>query len=267
MAIVLRQSGELIYLADEEIPVPHAFTTRFGGVSEGIFASLNLGQNLGDDPVLVSENYDRIAKVLETTRDRLVFSRQMHGDRVRVVGQTDCKRPCHGAADEEADGLVTADAGVTLAVFTADCIPILLWDAGTGAVGAVHAGWRSTAQNIAGKAVQKMIDFGAVPGQIRAAIGPGIGRCCFETGPEVPQAIDRVLDDTGAHEAPPYKTKSNGKAMVDLKEVNRCLLLRAGLSPERITVAAQCTMCAHEMFWSHRMTGGARGSQAAMIRM
>jgi len=271
MAMITRISGDLVYLVDEHIPVPHAFTTRLGGVSEGIFESLNLRQNLGDDPAAIVENYNRITAALGISKGDLVFSRQVHGDEVRVVGRGDCLEDIFQTKDWEADGLVTAEAGVALAVFTADCIPVLLWDAETGAVGAVHAGWRSTVLDIAGKAVGKLIDLGADPANIRAAIGPGIGGCCFETGPEVKAAVCEILEagdgfGTGGM-TPPLRERPDGKYMIDLKEVNRRLLVRAGLLPERITVAAECTMCLPELFWSHRVTEGLRGAQASMIVM
>ena len=263
MAIVMRKIEDLVYWVEEHIPVPHAFTTRLGGVSEGVYASLNLGQNRGDDLAAVAENYDRITAALGTSKERLVFSHQVHGDSVRVVGEADCLGDILCPPDCAADGLLTRERDVALAVFTADCIPVLLWDEGTGAVGAVHAGWRSTVLDIVGNAIRKLEELGAKPEQIHAAIGPGIGPCCFETGPEVPEAVRAVL---GTASETCIREKEGGKAMVDLKEVNRRLLIRAGLNLERVTVATQCTMCAPEMFWSHRVTSGARGSQAAIIR-
>ena len=261
MAIVARRDGDLYYFIDDEIPVPHAFTTRHGGVSEGIYESLNLGVAFGDNPLAVAENYDRILAALGTRKESLVFSRQVHGNTVRVVDHRH-RLPDLFALTEEADGLVTTAKDVTLAVFTADCIPILLWDETTGAVGAVHAGWRSTVQDIAGAAVARITALGANPAHIRAAIGPGIGPCCFETGPEVPQAVLDCLGDTGHAN---IFAKDTGKFMVDIKEVNRRLLCRAGLLSAHINVATQCTMCDPETFWSHRATGGQRGSLAAMI--
>lgn len=261
MAIVSRRNGDLYYFIDDQIQVPHAFTTRLGGVSEGMYESLNLGVARGDDPVAVTENYDRILAELGTVKESLVFSRQVHENTVRVV------KHCHRLPDlfgpvEEADGLVTIAPDMALAVFTADCIPILLWDKGTGAVGAVHAGWRSTVQDIAGVAVEKLITLGADPAHIRAAIGPGIGSCCFETGPEVPQGVLDVLGEDGRD---CIRSKEDGKYMVNIKEVNRRLLCRAGLLSEHISVAAQCTLCDPATFWSHRATGVNRGSLAGII--
>ena len=263
MAIVTRKAGDLIYLAEESIAVPHAFTTRLGGVSRGIFASLNLGVNAGDCPEAVEENYDRITRVLGTRTEAMVLSRQVHGDQVRVVGAADRQGDLFRPTPYEADGLVTGERGVPLAIFTADCVPILLWDETGGAVGAVHAGWRSTVMNIAGKAILKLTQrLGANPRHIRAAIGPCIGLCCFETGPEVKEAVIACLGSGAADCIVPGE---NGKNRIDLKEVNRRLFLQAGLLPEHITVAEHCTMCMPETFWSHRATGGRRGSQAAMI--
>jgi len=262
MAIIKQQAGELVYFTDEQIPVPHAFTTRLGGVSTGVYESLNLSLTLGDDPEPLFENYKRITAVLGTRPENLVCTRQVHEDNVRTVGAADCLGDIFQPIDEAADGLVTAEREVALAMFSADCIPILLWDAGTGAVGAVHAGWRSTVLDIAGIAVQKLESLGAKPQNIRAAIGPGIGPCCFETDPEVPEAVKALW---GGEMPTCIRSLGGGKSAVDLKEVNRCLLLRAGLLPEHMTVSEYCTMCEPELFWSHRRSERVRGSQAAII--
>lgn len=262
MAISMHKSGDLLYLADDHIPVPHAFTTRLGGVSTGVFSSLNLGVNLGDKPDSVYKNFDVLTVALGTKKERLVFSRQVHGNRVRTVGEKDFLGNVLSPIAHEADALVTAQPNVPLLVFVADCIPILLWDSKTGAVGAVHAGWRSTVQDIVGHAIAKLCALRSDPRNIRAAIGPGIGFCCFETGPDVAGAVCGLLGDSakscmGAGQAGKYK--------IDLKAVNRLLLIRSGVPADQINVATQCTMCMPDLFWSHRATGGVRGSQAAMI--
>ena len=263
MAIVSRKSGNLLYLIDDAIPVPHAFTTRLGGVSEGTLSTLNLGVNRGDDPDAVLENYRRLTSLFGITTEELVLSRQVHGDVVRVVTEADRQGDLFRSTESEADGLVTGAKNLPLIVFTADCIPILLWDEKTGAVGAVHAGWRSTVLDIAGRAVDQLVSaLGAAPQTIRAAIGPGIGLCCFETDPEVPEALTACLGDEAAN---CIRDAAPGKCMVDLKEANRLLLLRRGLLPERISVAEHCTMCMPQLFWSNRIHGTGRGSQAALI--
>lgn len=262
MAIIRRRHGELLYLADEAIGAPHAFTTRRGGVSRGIYSSLNLGVNRGDNQPDVLENYDRICALLGTKREELVFSRQVHGNQVRIVSREDRLGDIFSPVPYEADGLITSDRGVPLIIFTADCIPILLWDRRGGAVGAVHAGWRSTVLDIAGKAVSKMVhELGCRGEDICAAIGPGIGFCCFETGSEVPEAVRALLGKEGEE----FISDKGEKSMVDLKGVNRQLLIQAGLLPLHIATAEDCTMCCHETYWSHRITQGHRGSQASLI--
>jgi YfiH family protein len=146
-------------------------------------------------------------------------------------------------------------------VFSADCVPILLHDPIRNVVGAIHAGWRGTAENIAGDTVRKMVsEFGCAPGEISAAIGPCISKCCYETDRDVVSALIKAL---GEEEAAGCITTNNSKYMVDLKETNRLLLQRSGLCD--IMVSEECTSCQNDKYWSHRRTNGQRGSQAAII--
>jgi copper oxidase (laccase) domain-containing protein len=154
MAVYTVKKGEMEYLVAEGIAAPHAFTTRRGGVSTGHLSSLNLTMHRGDDPACVEENYRRLGAAVGFDMQKLVLTRQVHGDEIRVVTAEDC----HGVDHHQyppCDALVTNIPGVTLAVFTADCTPILLFDPVTGAVGAAHAGWRGTALDIAGKPWQR----------------------------------------------------------------------------------------------------------------
>ena len=261
MSFVLKENCGVPFMTSDILKVPHAFTTRLGGVSGGIWESLNLGENRGDTRENVEENYRRISCALGVP-DKMVFTRQVHGCRVEAVDESDLRSP-FGPTPPERDGLITARPNVPLIIFTADCIPILFHDGRRGAIGACHAGWRGTVADIAGETVRQMAStFGCRLGDIRAAIGPGIGPCCFETGAEVPEAVMEVLGDIGEEFISP---KENGKFMVDLKGVNRSLLIRAGLLEENIDVSEECTKCLHEKYWSHRYTQGARGSQASII--
>ena len=163
----------------------------------------------------------------------------------------------------QADGLVTDIPGVTLAVYSADCLPILLYDPVRRVVGAVHAGWRGTALGIAAKAVERMVDcYGCDRLDILAAVGPGISKCCFETHEDVPNAMTEAM---GAAALSSIEVLPTGKFHVDLKGLNAKRLESAGLAPEHIAVSADCTCCLPEKYWSHRYTHGERGSQAAMI--
>ncbi len=255
----LVKTGTMEYFAAEGIAAPHGFTTRRGGVSTGIFDSLNLTHHRGDEPKNVEQNHILLAKAIGYDREKLVMCRQTHSDIVRAVTAADAGKTDHHAYPE-CDGLITNTPGVALMVFTADCTPILLWDEETGAVGAVHAGWRGTAAGIAGKAVERMkACFGCDPAKIHAAIGPNIGPCCFETDADVPMAMEEAYGKA----AEKYIRPAGNKFYVNLKELNALSLRQAGV--KNIEISDQCTACKPDFLWSHRVTGGQRGSQGAVI--
>ena len=259
MAIITQIVGKLEYLTAQGISVPHGFTTRFGGVSRGSLESLNLGAHRGDDPRNVAENFRILGRNLGFSPENLVLTHQIHSDIIRVVSKQDHRGFDHG--DYPAcDALITNDPGTALVAFTADCTPILLWDAKNGAVAAIHAGWRGTAADIAGKTVAKMGEaFGCRPENIHAAIGPNIGACCFQTDAEVPQGL---LAAFGAEIAGMIRQEKE-KFYPDLKQINAYALARAGV--ERIERSGDCTMCQPHRFWSHRVHGAGRGAQGAII--
>ncbi len=259
MAMITVNDGNLEYLASDLIRVPHGFTTRLGGVSTGHLASLNIGYHRGDLEENVAKNYEILANSLDFQVKNLVLTRQIHTDTVRTVTAAD-HRGLDNHAYPECDALITRDPGTALAIFTADCTPILLHDPVTGAVGAAHAGWRGTAADIGGKTVAAMCrEFGCRPENIRAAIGPNIGQCCFETDGEVPSAMESAFGEA----IWPFVRRTGIKYYVNLKEINALSLRRAGVT--EIDISRDCTMCQHERFWSHRFTGGLRGSQGAII--
>lgn len=260
MSVIEKTFGSLKYLAAENISAPHAFTTRLGGVSKDYLQSLNLGAHRGDDPENVVRNYNILGAHLGFSIPRLVLTNQVHGDTVRVVTKSDAKNSVSNRDYPECDGLITNDPGVALMVFSADCTPILFYDPVTGAVGAAHAGWRGTALGIAGKVVESMASaFGCDPKNIRAAIGPNIGACCFETDTDVPDAMKAAF----GNEAGACITPKNDKYFVDLKGLNALCLRRAGV--ENIAISTHCTACRPDLYWSHRVTRGHRGSQGAVI--
>ena len=259
MPFITQKIGTLEYLTAEGISATHCFTTRLGGVSTGHLSSLNIGLHRGDEPENVVKNHEILASALGYDVNKTVLSHQIHTDIVRVVTEQDCLGLDHHTYPE-CDGLVTNTPGLALVIFTADCTPILLHDPVTGAVGAIHAGWRGTAMDIAGKAVQKMVEaFGCKPENIRAAIGPNIGGCCFETDKEVPDAMLKAFGEAVETYIRPF----GDKFYVNLKEINRYALNRAGVS--HIEISDACTACSHQRFWSHRVTRGLRGSQGGLI--
>ena len=261
MGFHVNHSGDLEYLTSPLlIDTPHCFSTRFGGVSEGALASLNLGVHRGDKPANVLENYRRLSEAVGFDPKRTVFTKQIHSDIIERVGVSDCGRGLIVPVENGCDGLVTNEPEVVLTVFSADCTPVLLYDPVAKAVGAVHAGWRGTAAAIVEKAVERMAaEFGSKPENIRAAIGPCISQCCFETDRDVPEAMLNAFGDA-AKEA---IRETGSKYYVNLKALNVLALTRAGV--RQIDIATECTACEPNRFWSHRRVGNARGSLAAMI--
>ena len=256
----IHEKGSLVWLT-AGLQAVHCFSTRRGGVSTGDLQSLNLGIHRGDEPGNVEENYRILSGAVGFDREKLVFTRQTHSAVVRAVDAENCGEGLRRPVLPECDALVTATPGVTLAVFTADCTPILLHDPVTGAVGAVHAGWRGSVAGIAAKTVEEMCRlYGAKPENIRAAIGPNIGSCCFETDRDVPDALRQLLGS----EAEAFIETRGRKFHVDLKGANRRILEKAGV--RQIDVSDHCTTCRQELYWSHRVTGTRRGSLAAIIQ-
>lgn len=251
----------IIYMRSTVIPLKHAFTTRWGGVSTGPLSSLNLISGHGDEPDNIRENFGRVAALFGVGPDDCAVTRQVHGNTVRLVTDAD-RHVCLSEVPYEADGIVTATPGLPVFCFTADCVPVLLCDPEAGVIGAVHCGWRSSVADILKNALEAMRSLGAEPAGIRAVIGPAIGFCCFETDDDVPEAVTAYL--TGETEGL-FRCRADGKTMVDLRGANARRLMQLGVPAEQIDVSEECTFCSHEKYWSHRYTRGMRGGQAACI--
>ena len=259
MSIQTNKLGTLEYLTAEGISTPHCFTTRFGGVSQGALSSMNLAIKLDETDENVQRNFEILGAELGFGIRDLVLTRQTHSDIVRTVTRNDCNG-CFHRDYPEWDALVTNSPGVALTVFTADCTPLLFHDPVTGAIGAAHAGWRGTVSAIGVKTVAAMVqNFGCKAEDIHVAIGPNIGFCHFETDADVPDALLAAFGE----EIRPYIRSAGNKYFVDLKEINALILRRAGV--RHIEISDACTMCQPDRFWSHRVTGGNRGSQGALI--
>ncbi len=261
MAFYETVSAGVPLLKSSLIPMRHGFTTRLGGVSEGYCASLNLGEHRGDDPECVRENYRRLAAALDFDLHRLVYTKQLHGNIVQIVTSAD-SRELFTPLETERDGICTAEPDLPLICYTADCVPILLCEPERNLAAAVHSGWRSTVRDIARSAVGALASLGAEPEKLRAAIGPAIGKCCFEVGSDVADAMRAWLgSEAGSFLSP----RPDGKFLADLRGASKLRLMQLGLREENIDVSDECTMCSPEKYWSHRVTKGLRGSQAAVI--
>lgn len=261
--------GVIFHTAENLSALPgivHGFSTRLGGVSTEHLAQLNLrgSEASGDNPQHIQENYRRFCEAVGLSFERVVLSKQVHETTVRLVTEEDAGKGLHCPRDYTADALITDQPQLPLFVFSADCIVILLCEPHVGCIGAVHAGWRGTAGQILRKTVAAMVDtFGAEAANIQAAIGAGIGQCCFETRDDVPQAMLAAMGE----EARPFLQPSGEKWMVDLKGINRRQLELAGVPTEQIQVSPLCTACHPELYWSHRKMGDQRGVQAAAIML
>lgn len=258
--MITQKIGAIEYLTAENIGVPHGFTTRLGGVSTGYLASMNIGIRRGDELENVARNYQLLGDVIGFSVDDVVAAKQIHSDIIYKVTDKDRGGCLTDGASPVCDGLITDVPGIALNVFTADCTPILYHDPVTGAVGAAHAGWRGSVAGIAAKTVQAMVDaYGCQPENIRVAIGPHIGQCCFETDRDVPDAVLAALGE----EALPFIEPRGEKYYVNLTAVNTLFLRRAGVLS--IESCPDCTACQPERFWSYRRVGAKRGSQGAII--
>lgn len=267
MSFQTRRHNEVVYHASSVLEHPqtvHGFSTRLGGVSGGDRASLNLrsGGLEPDSRENVLENYRRFCEAVGADVHDLVRSQQVHEDTVRHVTAADRGKGLFAPADYNADALVTDEPGLNLMVFSADCIILLLHDPVTRSIGAVHAGWRGTALDLPAKTVREMGRlFGAKPEDIRAAVGAGIGPCCFETHDDVPDAM-RAAFGPGVEA---YIAPRGAKWTVDLKAVNAWRLRESGVPASRIDICPACTACHTDLYWSHRVTGDKRGVQGALI--
>ena len=244
--------------------IRHGFSTRIGGVSKGIFESMNLSFGRGDPDENVQENFRRFCGALNIDPETLVLSAQDHHTNILRVTREDCgKGIWREKPYESIDGLVTNDPGVALATFYADCVPLYFVDPVHHAIGLSHAGWRGTVAEMGRKTVERMTsEFGSDPADLLAAVGPSIGPCCYEVDSVV---IDAVRALGLPHEEACFTEKGGGKYLLNLWEVNVQILKRAGILEKSITVAALCTCCEQDTLISHRATGGQRGGMAAVL--
>ncbi len=270
------QSGDLEYLTfpmlEETGMVRHLFSTRLGGVSKGIFSSMNLSYTRGDEKEAVDENYRRIADVLGCEMSDIVCSDQTHTTNIRVVKESDKGKGILFPKDyTDVDGLITNIPGIVLATFYADCVPLFFIDTRNRAIGLSHSGWRGTAGRMGARTIEAMgKEYGTRPEDITAAIGPSICQDCYEVSADVAEVFQKEFqeDVQGAEQRLTNKiliSKGNGKYQLDLWEANRIVLTQAGVSPEKIQVTDICTCCNPEYLFSHRASNGKRGNLGAFL--
>ncbi len=240
--------GLLELITSKLLAVPHGFATREGGVSTGAFASLNAGGAVGDDPASVEMNLDLLAAAARVERDRLFGVSQVHGDQV-------VEAPV--AASVEADAIWSGREGDGVGIRTADCVPLLLVDPRGRRVAAVHAGWKGTLSEIAARTVEALARAGTSPADLRAAIGPAIGPCCYAVGEELVARFTERFPAEVCVRRPPGP-------FLDLPLAVRTTLIRAGVPASQIDALGLCTAC-DPRFFSHRRDKGRTGRHFSFV--
>ena len=246
---------------ESEPGLRHGFLGRGGGNSRGAYAGLNVSFDVGDNHRAVKDNYCDMKRAMGMAGARMVTMRQRHGDTIIDVAE-----PCKDAG--EGDAMVTGAPGVFLGVLTADCVPIVCWarTSQRRLAAVIHAGWRGTLAGLAMKTVRHIESrHGTRARDLRCALGPAIGPCCYEIGPDVSDPLLREWGD----KAEPSLRREEGKTYLDLRRLNAALLAAAGVREERIASAGPCTRCNPTELYSYRRESrnGVRntGRQASFI--
>lgn len=247
--------------------VVHGFSTRLGGVSEGIFSSMNVSFTRGDQEEAVRENYRRLGVAMGFSCENLVCTDQTHTVNLRVVTEEDRGKGFVRPKDyTDIDGLVTDVPGLVLAAFYADCVPLYLVDPVRRCIGLSHAGWRGTVGKIGKKTVELMREqYGSSPEDLVAAIGPSICQSCYEVSKDVIEKFQEAFDERFWPEL--FYEKGGGKYQLNLWRANELGFLEAGVRAERIAAAGVCTCCNPGLLFSHRASRGRRGNLGAFLML
>ena len=266
--IEIREKNGVTYLAfpalDATGLVSHAFSTRHGGVSEGVFSTMNFSFTRNDNPEHVLENYHRMASVLGTDAEKMVLSYQTHTTNVRKVTEEDAGKGIVKEREyQDVDGLITNIPGITLVTFYADCVPLYFVDPVHKAIGLSHSGWRGTVHRM-GKATLEAMnrEYGTDPADVIACIGPSICQDCYEVSADVAEAFEKAFP---GHRDEILIDKGNGKYQLDLWKANEIVLLDAGVKKNHLEVTDVCTCCNPELLFSHRASHGKRGNLGAFL--
>lgn len=244
--------------------VKEGFTTRLGGVSEGIFSTMNLSFTRGDEEEAVRENYRRLASALDVDYDKFVFTDQTHTTNVRKVTAEDAGNGLTREREfHDTDGLITDVPGLVLSTFYADCVPLYFVDPVHCAIGLSHSGWRGTVNRMGKATIEAMRrEYGSRPEELRCAIGPSICQDCYEVSGDVAVEFEQAF---AGHENEILIAKENGKYQLDLWKANEIVLLDAGVLPEHIEITDICTCCNPDLLFSHRASHGKRGNLGAFL--
>ncbi len=256
----------LTYPVFEEMDwMVHGFSTRLGGVSRGIYSSMNLSFTRGDEEDCVRENYNRIAAAMGFRAEDIVTSDQTHTSNVRKVTEKDRGKGITVLRDyTDIDGMITDIPGLVLATFYADCVPLYFADPVHHAIGLSHSGWRGTVRKIGAVTIKKMSEeYGSNPEDIKVAIGPSICQKCYEVSGDVIEEFKNVFERK--HWEKLFYVKENGKYQLNLWEANRIIFMESGILKQNISMPNICTCCNPEILFSHRASRGKRGNLGAFL--
>ena len=244
--------------------VEHCFTTRIGGVSKGIYESLNLSFTRGDEDAAVRENFRRLAGAMKTDVSKFVFTDQTHTTNVRRVTAEDAGKGIVKERDyTDIDGLITNEPGLVLSTFYADCVPLYFVDPVHRAIGMSHSGWKGTVGKMGAATITAMKrEFGTEAKDLVCAIGPSICQDCYEVSEDVADAFKEAFP---GHADEILLDKKNGKYQLDLWGANEIVLTEAGVLKVKIAVTNICTCCNPDLLFSHRASHGKRGNLGAFI--
>lgn len=261
---ILNEKDGLLYITFPKLAaqkdVIHGCSTRIGGVSEGIFSSMNLSFTRGDNSEHVRENYRRIGKAIGIDETKLVFSDQVHKTTIHVATKEDMGKGIVKPRElKEIDGLVTNEPGIPMVTFYADCVPLLFYDPVEHVAGMAHSGWKGTVAKIGEKMVQKMNKlYGTKPENIITAIGPSICKDCYEISEDVALEFERAFPREQVEVF--LELGENHKYQLDLWKVNEYILTGAGIKRDNLDITNLCTCCNKELLFSHRGSKGKRGN-------
>lgn len=258
----LNFSGKVGYLTFKKFEeykfLSHAFSTRLGGVSKNELGSMNFYLSGSEKAENVEENYRIFCNALGYDRNKLVQSLQVHGDKIKVISNEDI---INGNLNFSGfDGFITDVPGVVLKTSHADCCPVYMFDPVKKVVGLAHAGWRGTVLKIAENLARNFTEkFGSQKDDLVCALGPCIGKCCFEVGEDVKNEFENLK--LGML----FEKNKNGKFNIDIKETNKRILENFGVPFENIIKSDICSCCNKDWLFSHRATQGKRGNNGAFI--
>lgn len=282
----LQRKGEVSFITFPSFEkldfIRHGFSTREGGVSEGVLGTMNLSYTRGDEPERVDENYKRICEALGFLPERLVLSDQVHDTKVQRVGSQDCQgKNLREKKLKGIDGLITNEENVVLCTSYADCVPLYFVDTAKKAIGHSHSGWRGTVGKIGAKTVERMREeFGTRPEDLVVVIGPSICQECYEVSKDVYDAFVGFVNKEKIAAAQKmsiekvqsmiesvFEEKEQEKYQLDLWMANKLILMEAGVPEAQINISCVCTCCNHKILFSHRASQGKRGNLAGFLSL